>query len=210
MLPLNIPEFLISVAIFSVIPGPNTMMTIKNSMRGGFKDGAATCFGVSIVFFVHAIFSTCGLAIILYHSAEVYHTIKFVGAAYIAWLGIQNIYRAMKGTHTEPTGSDLEFAPCSVTKSFTEGVICNLLNPQACLFYVAFLPQFMNPEGNLVVQSCVLAALHCIIFLLWHCTIAKCVQKAKTVLTAPKVRARIDSVTGLALIGLGARMASSD
>lgn len=209
MMPENLLQYLIAVTIFCLIPGANTMMIVKNSIRGGFVDGAATSTGIGAGFFIHAAVSTCGLALILYNSAQLYQAIKFCGAAYIAWMGIQNLRSAMNRNSSE-VEKQVCFAHCSVHKSFTEGIVFNILNPKTCIFYMAFLPQFMDPKGNLLLQACILAGLHCAIFLCWQYAIAGFVHKAKGLISKAKVRTRIDAVAGIALVGLGVELAISD
>ncbi|SHJ47385.1 LysE family translocator [Halodesulfovibrio aestuarii] len=208
-MPEHLTEYLFAVTIFCLIPGANTMMTIKNSVRGGFIDGTATSAGIGAGFFIHAAVSTCGLALILYHSAQLYHAIKFCGAAYIIWMGIQSLRNAIKN-NVSGTDQQICFAQCSIRKSFTEGIVFNILNPKTCIFYMAFLPQFMDANGNLLLQACILAGVHCTIFLCWQCAIAGFVHKAKALISKAKVRSRIDTVAGVALIGLGVELAVSD
>ena len=210
MLPENLIEYLVAITIFCLIPGANTMMIVRNSVRGGFMDGAVTSTGIGVGFFIHAVISTCGLALILYHSAQFYHLIKFCGAAYIIWMGLLNIRKAMNSSNYCEDDSSTCFKAYSIRKSFTEGIIFNILNPKTCIFYMAFLPQFMNPEGNLPLQAFTLAGLHCSIFLIWQYAIAGFVHKAKAFLTTSTARSRIDAVAGLALVGLGVELAASD
>jgi len=208
-MPEHLLQYLAAVTIFCLIPGANTMMTVKNSMRGGFVDGTATSLGIGAGFFIHAAVSTCGLALILYHSAQLYHAIKLCGAAYIIWMGIQSLRNALAANSVE-TDTPVCFAPCSVRKSFTEGIVFNILNPKTCIFYMAFLPQFMDANSNLLLQASILAGIHCAIFLCWQCAVAGCVHKAKMLISKAKVRARIDAVAGVALVGLGVELAVSE
>lgn len=208
-MPENLLQYLLAVTIFCLIPGANTMMTVKNSIRGGFIDGTATSAGIGAGFFIHAAVSTCGLALILYHSAQLYHAIKFCGAAYIIWMGIQSLRNAMSKNSSD-ADTPICFAQCSIRKSFTEGIVFNILNPKTCIFYMAFLPQFMDANGNLLLQACTLAGLHCVIFLCWQCAIAGFVHKAKALVSKEKVRAKIDAVAGVTLVGLGVELAVSD
>lgn len=211
MLPENFGEFLIAITILSMIPGADTMMVIRNSLRGGFIDGAVTSTGICSGLFVHAAVSGCGLALILYNSAQIYHFIKIIGALYIIWLGLQNLWEA-KNRYRATSADQLATcsAPLCVRRSFTEGVLSNVLNPKTAVFYITFLPQYMNPEGNLLLQSFTLAGIHFGISFIWQNILAGVVDRAKQIITAPKSRSCIEATAGTILVGLGIKLAASE
>lgn len=211
MLPENLGEFLIAITILSMIPGADTMMIIRNSLRGGFVDGVVTSTGICSGLFVHAAVSSCGLALILYNSAQLYHFIKIIGALYIIWLGLQNLWEA-KNRYGSASADQVAAcsAPLCVRRSFTEGVLSNVLNPKTAIFYITFLPQFMNPEGDLLLQSFTLAGIHFGIAFVWQNILAAVVDRVKQVITAPKSRSYIEATAGTILVGLGIKLAASD
>lgn len=212
MLPDNFGEFLIAITILAMIPGADTMMVIRNSIRGGLPDGAITSAGICTGLFFHAAVSGCGLALILYNSAQLYHFIKIIGAFYIVWLGFQNLWDAKK-RYSGAQGSE-ELAAAAekvrVMRSFREGILSNVLNPKTAVFYITFMPQFMNANSNPVTQILVLTSIHFGISFIWQCLLASIVGKAKQVVSAPRSRSYIEATAGSILVGLGIKLAASE
>ncbi|MFA9395949.1 MAG: LysE family translocator [Halodesulfovibrio sp.] len=212
MLPDNFGEFLIAITILSMIPGADTMMVIRNSIRGGLTDGAITSAGICTGLFFHATISGCGLALILYNSAQLYHFIKIIGAFYIIWLGCQNLWDARK-RFTSAKGAEELAAKAEkvrVSRSFREGILSNVLNPKTAIFYITFMPQFMSSGGNPVTQIFFLTSVHFCISFIWQCLLASIVGKAKQVMSAPKSRSYIEATAGSILVGLGVKLAASE
>jgi len=212
MLPENFGEFLIAITILTMIPGADTMMVIRNSIRGGLPDGAITSMGICTGLFFHAAISGCGLALILYNSAQLYHFIKIIGAFYIVWLGCQNLWDAKK-RYSGAQGSE-ELAAATeklrITRSFREGILSNVLNPKTAVFYITFMPQFMTSTGSPMTQIFFLTSIHFVISFLWQSMLASVVGKAKQVVSAPKSRSYIEATAGSILVGLGLKLAASE
>ena len=211
MLPENLGEFLIAITILSMIPGADTMMIIRNSLRGGFVDGSITSAGICTGIFFHAAVSSCGLALIIYNSAQIYHFIKCIGAFYIIWLGLQNLWEARKRYNAAAAEQlALSSEPLNVRRSLTEGFLSNILNPKTAIFYITFMPQFMNPEKDLLLQIFSLACIHFAVSFSWKILTAAVVDKIKQIITAPKSRSYIEAVAGSILVVLGVKIAASE
>lgn len=212
MLPDNFGEFLIAITILSMIPGADTMMVIRNSIRGGIVDGAITSAGICTGLFFHAAISGCGLALILYNSAQLYHFIKIIGAFYIVWLGAQNLWDAKKRYTTALQDENIaaQSEPVMISRSFREGILSNVLNPKTAIFYITFMPQFMRAGADPLTQIFFLTSIHFAISFIWQCLLASIIEKAKQVMTAPKSRSFIEATAGSILIGLGIRLAASE
>lgn len=212
MLPNNFGEFLITITILALIPGADTMMVIRNSIRGGFVDGALTSLGICSGLLFHAVISGCGLALIIYNSAQLYHALKVIGAFYIVWLGCQNLweakkrYKSSKGIEEISAKSEKLF----VARSLREGILSNVLNPKAAIVYITFIPQFVNPNGHPMAQIFFLTGIHFLIALVWLSVLASIVGKAKQVVSAPKSRSYIEATAGSILVGLGIKLAASE
>ncbi|MEZ6853957.1 LysE family translocator [Halodesulfovibrio aestuarii] len=212
MIPDNFGEFLIAITILAMIPGADTMMVIRNSIRGGFTDGAITSVGICSGLFFHATISGCGLALILYQSAQLYHFIKIIGAFYIVWLGFQNLWDAKK-RYSSAKGIEEISARSEtlrITRSLREGVLSNVLNPKTAVFYITFMPQFMSSGSNPITQIFFLTSIHFCISFIWQCLLASIVGKAKEVVSAPKSRSYIEATAGSILIGLGIKLAATE
>lgn len=201
--------FLIAITVLTMVPGADTVMVTRNSLRGGFRDGALTSLGICCGLFVHAVISAGGLSLILLGSAKLFAAVKLVGAAYIIWLGLVSARSALRG----PAADFAITTPgngASVWRSLCEGFLSNVLNPKTIIFYMAFLPQFMDPAGNAVLQAMAMAGVHFVIGMIWQCSLAAMLDKAKNLLTSGKARRIMDGLTASVLLGLGVRLALAD
>lgn len=198
--------FFIAIVLLTMTPGLDTALVIRNTTRGGWKDGVMCSLGICCGLFVHASMSAIGLSVLLVGSAEIFVVVKTIGAVYLIWLGIQSI----KSTLGKQTGIDVDKLSGSGSKplriSFKEGFLSNILNPKTAVFYLALLPQFINPENNAFVQSLFMASVHFMIAMLWQGGIAVLVEKAKQFMSSPVVKTRIERITGAVLIMLGGNL----
>ena len=198
--------FFIAILLLTMTPGLDTALVIRNTTRGGWKDGITCSLGICCGLFVHATLSAVGLSVLLVGSAELFTAVKTVGAIYLIYLGIQSIrstfnkHQAMNTTSEKGKGSK----PLAV--SFKEGFLSNILNPKTAVFYLALLPQFINPEYSAFIQSLLMASIHFIIAMLWQGGIALLVEKAQEMMASEKVTKRIERVTGIVLILLGGNL----
>ncbi|MDO6564586.1 LysE family translocator [Amphritea sp. 1_MG-2023] len=198
--------FLIAITLLTVAPGVDTMVTIRNSARGGWQDGFATSAGICFGLFLHATVSALGISVILLQSANAFHVLKLVGACYLIWLGISSLRGVFNGAglFSLPEG---RARPFQLWRSLREGFLSNALNPKTALFYMAFLPQFIDPEDSALTQSLFLAAIHFVIAMLWQCGLALAVNSARSWLQNKIVSHSFNTVSGSVLIYLGVRLA---
>ncbi len=200
---------LIAVTLLTLTPGVDTMLIIRNSARGGWLDGAVSSLGICSGLFVHATISALGISIILLHTAWAFSALKFAGAAYLIWLGFCSWKRAVGGRQNIFAGSvatkqdSFRFA-----RSLREGFLSNVLNPKTVIFYMAFLPQFINPAEPPLFQSLLVAGIHFTIAMLYQCVLAAMVNKARKWLQRPMVNRVFDSCTGSVLLFIGFKIAT--
>ncbi|CED71279.1 amino acid transport protein, LysE type [Aliivibrio wodanis] len=198
--------FFIAIVLLTITPGLDTALVIRNSSRGGWKEGVTCSFGICCGLFVHATMSAIGLSVLLVSSAELFTVVKVIGALYLIWLGIQSI-KSTFNKHQEVNIATM--APNenkSLVSSFKEGFLSNILNPKTAVFYLALLPQFINPEYSALIQSLLMASIHFIIAMCWQSGIAVLVEKAQDLMSSEKMTKRIERVTGGVLILLGANL----
>jgi threonine/homoserine/homoserine lactone efflux protein len=164
----------------------------------GASPARRTALGTSAGLLVWGAASACGVAAVLNASAEVFTVVKLAGAVYLVWLGLQAIRHA--GAHV-PSGREGRGSP------FRQGLLCNLLNPKAGIFFTALLPQFVSPEDPALLVSLLMTAIAAVTSLAWLSVYATLVPRAGDVLRRPPVRRVLDRATGAVLIGLGVRLA---
>jgi len=192
--------FVGAAIVIALTPGADTALVVRTALVAGAAPARRTALGTVSGLMVWGAASACGVAAVLNASAEAYTTVKLAGAAYLIWLGIQAIRHA--GEH-EPAGGARSGSP------FRQGLLCNLLNPKAGVFFTALLPQFVSPQDPALAVSLLLTAIAAVTSLMWLTVYATLVPRAGDVLRRPPVRRALDRVTGTVLIGLGVRLALS-
>ncbi|MGW8193256.1 MAG: LysE family translocator [Desulforhopalus sp.] len=198
---------LIAVTILTLTPGLDTMLVIRNSARGGWVDGSVSSLGICSGLFVHAIISALGISIILLQTAWAFNTLKIAGALYLLWLGLCSWKRVMtRGSWVVVGDLDTKQDHFSFFRSLREGFLSNVLNPKAVIFYMAFLPQFIDPQLSPVSQSLMVAGIHFCVSMVYQCFLAAMVDRAKRWLHSPKVARIFDGLTGSVFMFLGLKL----
>ena len=198
------PEFLVVAAIVIVTPGPDTALTIRNTLLGGRRAGVHTALGVSTGQALWALATAFGVAALLAASEPAFKVLKLAGAAYLVYLGAQSLLAALRGierVHPERTGTTL---PASV--SYRQGVISNLGNPKMAAFFLSLLPQFTSGDTT-VAPLLVLGLVFSIMTLAWLSAYAFAVARAGDSLRRGAVRRILDAAVGAVLVALGIRVA---
>jgi RhtB (resistance to homoserine/threonine) family protein len=197
------------VAVLTVTPGADTALVTRNTLSHGRTAALCTTLGISLGCAVHATLSGLGLSAILSQSAALFEAVKFVGAGYLLFLGVRSLLGAGHG----PLPAAGAAPTPAVTRegawrgAFLQGLLTNVLNPKVALFYLTFLPQFMNPGDPVVLKSLALAGIHILLGLVWLSTYAYFISRLSDLLLRPAVRRRFERVTGGLLILLGLRLA---
>ena len=200
---------LIAVTILTLTPGVDTMLVIRNSGRGGWSDGATTSLGICCGLFVHATLSALGISIILLKTAWAFTLLKYAGAAYLIWLGVNSWRQAATKTQAQATTNlDAVVDQFQVTRSLREGFLSNVLNPKTILFYMAFLPQFIDPTRSPLSQSLFIAFIHFCIGMIYQCSLAAMVTKAKRLIKGGTTGRVLNALCGTVLVYIGVRLAA--
>jgi threonine/homoserine/homoserine lactone efflux protein len=142
--PSQLALFMLATLALNLTPGPDMLYTATRSLGQGRKAGIASALGIGTGTIVHIVAATFGLSAILSYSAFTFMAIKYLGAAYLIYLGIKTL-RSKAQLHL---GTDV--SKDSTSRIFWQGVITNVLNPKVALFFLSFLPQFVNPERSSV------------------------------------------------------------
>ncbi|NQZ90732.1 MAG: LysE family translocator [Moritella sp.] len=206
---LNFEAFLIAITILTLTPGLDTALVIRNSSRSGFMAGCVTTLGICSGLFVHAMFSALGISAILLQSADLFQLVKWVGAAYLIWLGLGSLRAIYRGSNKVAMLED-DNATSSARRSMREGFLSNVLNPKTAIFYLAFLPQFIDLNYSPIVQSFTMAGIHFLIAMIWLCSLAFAINSAKKLFKSRAMMNWMEGVTGMVLILLGAKLLLSD
>lgn len=135
--------FFTAAALLNLAPGPDLGFILAHTVRRGRAGGFAAMFGIWTGAMGHVLFAALGLSAIIVASATAYSVVKYVGAAYLLWLGVQAL-RSRGGFHVDPAAAE----PAPLWRVFTQGVLIDLLNPKVAIFFLAFLPQFVEPGAG--------------------------------------------------------------
>jgi threonine/homoserine/homoserine lactone efflux protein len=139
--------FAIATALFAYFPGPALLYTAAQTLARGRRAGLMAALGLHIGCYAHVFAATLGLSAVFRYVPEAYVFLKIAGAAYLVWLGIAML-RAKRDSADAP-----EIAPKSTRRAFVESIIVELLNPKVAIFFIAFLPQFVDPSGSLPIWA---------------------------------------------------------
>ncbi len=196
--------FLIAITLLTIAPGADTVVVIRNALRGGFIDGAVTSLAICSGLFVHATVSAVGISLIILQSAWLFTLLKLLGAGYLLWLGVVTLYRAGESIHVGQVSEGRFIA----IRSIREGLLSNLLNPKPIVFYMAFLPQFIDPQRSALVQSLQLAGVHFVISVFWLALVALMATQMRRWLRSEYVTRRVNQGLGFGLCGFGVALAA--
>ncbi|MEY3748200.1 MAG: hypothetical protein RLZZ449_94 [Actinomycetota bacterium] len=178
----DIVTFAIASLALLVIPGPAVIYILNRSVADGRNTALAGVAGLEIGNFMHVIAATLGLSAIIAASATAFSTVKWAGALYLVFVGIRTLL-------SKPTPPDARSTSATARKAFTQGIIVNTLNPKVALFFLSYLPQFIDPDrGSPALQSFVLGSIFVAL---------GCCSDATYALTASALRDRL--LTGRAL-----------
>ncbi len=156
------PAVLITYSVivlgFVFIPGPATLLTVARAATSGTKVGIATGAGITAGDFIHTIMAVVGISAIIATSATLFSIVKYLGAAYLVYLGLRAIFEKASADFGQGR------VPVTAALAFRQAVLAEVLNPKTALFFLAFLPQFVAPEnGEVIAQLMVLGLLFAVI-----------------------------------------------
>ena len=190
-------------------PGPNLFLLVKNSPVLGVQTGMLNIAGVCVAILCHATLSLIGVSAIVLASATAFSVLKFLGAAYLVYLGIVALRDAWSGAGLDARlDASVEVKQTTIVKAIAEGWFTNILNPKPAMFYLAIFPQFLDPGSHMIAQGLALGVLHAVIAALWYGLVVLAMDQVRALLRRPSVARGIKGATGLLLIGVGARLAT--
>ena len=195
--PATLWIFALASLALAVVPGPAVLYIVAQSIHGGRRAGVVSAFGVASGGLFHVVAAVVGLSALVAASAEAFTVVKLAGAAYLIWLGFRTLLTKedrIGGRRPEPT----------LTRTYRQGVVVNVLNPKTALFFLAFLPQFVDTDGKVRLQRAVLGAIFVVIALSSDLVWALVAGTAGGVLRRSRTFLRVQRwVSGSVFVGLG-------
>jgi threonine/homoserine/homoserine lactone efflux protein len=204
----HLAAFLGIAALVIVTPGPDTALTIRNTLGGGRPGGLGTALGVAAGQAVWTVAASAGLAALLVASAPAFAALRLAGAVYLVWLGAHSLWAALRtGGGAAPAGERGRARRLGARAAFRQGVLSNLGNPKMAVFFTSLLPQFVPAGRASFTTLLALGFLFCGMTLAWLTAYAVVVARVGDVLRRSGVRRVIEGLTGIVLLALGARLA---
>lgn len=201
--------FLTAALLLAIAPGPGMLYVLARSLAGGKREGVLSALGTFFGGMVHVFAAALGVSIILAKSALAFAAVKYVGAAYLCFLGIRMILDARKETNAAE-GTVQAIKP--QRNPLWQGVATEVLNPKTALFFLSFIPQFVNrPNGHVFLQFVTLGTISVVMNTSADLiVIAMAGPLGERIRSSATFRRRQRTVTGTIMIGLGTYLAASD
>ncbi|MBE4429234.1 LysE family translocator [Vibrio parahaemolyticus] len=199
--------FVIACLAINMIPGPDVIYIVSNTMKGKLASGMKAAIGLGIGYFIHTLAACLGLSAIILSSAVAFTAVKWLGAAYLVYLGVQALLSMWRGESklvvNESIGSNKNI--------FVQGVIVSVLNPKVALFFLSFLPQFIDTStGSTSTQLLVLGLLFSGLATMCNVLYASIGSWVFSRSNSQRYSRALEGVSGVLLIGLAGKVAISD
>lgn len=205
---IDFETFLLTGILLNITPGNDTLFILTRSIGQGRKAGIVSALGIGTGSIVHTVLAAFGLSIVVAKSILLFNIIKFAGAAYLLYVG----FRMLTDATALNTNSTWANTATNYQKIYRDAIVTNVLNPKVALFFIAFLPQFIDPSApNTVGPFLALGATFVTTGTLWCLILATFASAIFDKLkTSKQVSVYINKCCGLAMIGLGIKVALSD
>ena len=203
----DIVTFVFVASLLVMSPGPNGVLIAKTVPTSGRSAGFTNIAGFVAAFYVHGALSVLGISIILVNSAMAFAIVKYLGAAYLCWIGIKALLAAIRGTQAAGV-----VAPArrrrTLVRAFAEGFLTNALNPKVSMFYLAAFPQFITIGETSAAASFLLVFIHSMINAVWFGVMVLLFSNLTAVARSGGFQRWLKGVTGVVFIGFGLKLAS--
>lgn len=199
----HLAAYLAAAVVLVLAPGPGQMLVLARSLGDGRAAGVVTSLGLNTGTLVHTLAAAFGLSAVLATSAIAFAVVKGIGAIYLVYLGIQALRARRGAAHVEPESS------IGLRRTFTRAVVTGIFNPKVALFFLALLPQFVQPErGRVLLQFLVLGLILASVGFCWDCLLASAAGSLGAwIERSPRFEAWRQRVMGFVFISLGVHLA---
>ncbi|WP_438823844.1 LysE family translocator [Bacillus sp. JJ1566] len=189
-----------------ILPGPDTAIATKNTLTVGKAGGLKTAFGTCCALLIHTSAAVFGLSAIIVKSAVLFSIFKYVGAIYLIYLGVKTLWSLRK----KEVAASVEMNTVSKfenTTCFKQGFLTNLLNPKVAVFFLTFLPQFVDSGSNTFLPFLLMGFTYTVLTAIWFFLYVYLINQISTFMKKPKAQNMIEGITGTILIGFGIKLA---
>jgi threonine/homoserine/homoserine lactone efflux protein len=208
----SLGAFVLAVLLISASPGPAMALIFRRAALRGLRGAVPTVLGLEFGLYVWALFAGVGFAALVAASEVAYLVLRVVGAAVLLVLGFRALRTAWRDRGTTDSGAEVPVPVPGRRRwwaTFGEGVVVQLANPKAAVFMIAFYPQFVPADGPVFATTALLGLLQITIETGLYLGLAAGVARAGAWFRRPRIRRRLEAVSGTVLVGLGLRVAAS-
>jgi threonine/homoserine/homoserine lactone efflux protein len=192
--------FLLAALLVAITPGPGIFYVAARTLAGGRSEGLASSFGTGVGGLVHVIAGTVGISALVMASAEAFTVLKIAGACYLIWLGFKTWREA---GIVDPVGVEMT----GIGRAFREGILVEALNPKTAAFFLAFIPQFVDPTANVARQFIILGGISVVLNTGADVVVTYWAAKARAGLAKrPSLIVKMRQTSGAVMCGLGASL----
>jgi len=195
-------------AMMVVIPGADTMLLVKNTLSHGTRAGRYTVLGMATGLSFWTLIAILGLSVVIAKSVILFSTIKYLGAAYLIYLGIKSFFAkslfSLEEMQTQ-ANAPIHSSSRHNKESFMQALLSNVLNPKTVLVYITIMPQFIDLNENVNQQLIVLASILTLLAVFWFLTLVYVIDYAKKWLNNSKFQKVFQKSSGLLLVGFGVK-----
>ncbi len=201
----NFYLFLLMSIVLIILPGPDTGLVTQNTIAQGRRGGVQTALGSISGVIIHTLAAVVGLSAIIVKSAFLFSIFKYVGAFYLIYLGIMSLWAIKKkGIAIEDNKSEKKNASLS---AFRQGFLTNVLNPKVAVFFLTFLPQFLEPRSNTFLQFLIMGLTYAALTLIWFLMYVYLIHSINVWMKKPSVQRAIQGISGIVLLSFGIKLA---
>lgn len=208
----NLIAYIVMALMMTILPGADTVLIMKNTLSHGPTAGRFTILGMATGLTFWTIVAVLGLSIVIAKSLFLFNAIKYLGAAYLLYLGVRVFFTkgtlSLEAVQSQNNDTNEKSSRRYFKDSYLQGAISNTLNPKTVLVYITFMPQFINLNGNINQQLIILGLILTIIAVGWFLILVYLIDYLKMWLNKPSFQALFQKSTGLMLIGFGIKTGS--
>ena len=199
---INFGAFAVAAVFLILTPGTDTFYILGRSVSEGRKSGILSALGIGTGSLVHTTFAALGLSVILAQSALAFSIVKYAGAAYLIYLGISALLEKTTTSTQSPLSTQ---AHSKKSNAFLSGILTNILNPKIAIFYLAFLPQFIDPSySNQIIPFLLLGGIFTFVGTIWCLILAiYAVKFSERMGSNSTFKNALNKIAGIVFIGLG-------
>jgi threonine/homoserine/homoserine lactone efflux protein len=195
--------------LLAITPGPGIFYVAARSLAGGRAEGIASSFGTALGGLVHVLAGALGVSTLVLASAELFTALKLLGAAYLVWLGLRTIMDARRSAGPDDLAGGISAPAVGTRSAFREGVVVEALNPKTAAFFLAFIPQFLDPSAGAValpfiLLGCISVTLNTLADIVVAIGASRIREGAAS---RPAFIRRLREISGASMIALGAGLA---